>query len=83
MKPLSKSNFLGVGSWTNRDGVLVNIFGETWLYRGEIDLKVVNSVYANETVQALSDQYGLKVDPTAKVETLSVGIEQRIETFVQ
>jgi simple sugar transport system ATP-binding protein len=30
-------------------------------------------------VQQLSDQYGLKVDPTAKVESLSVGIEQRIE----
>ena len=34
---------------------------------------------ANQIVQDLSDQYGLKVDPTAKVETLSVGIEQRIE----
>jgi len=34
---------------------------------------------ANELVRELSEQYGLKVDPTAKVETLSVGIEQRIE----
>jgi len=34
---------------------------------------------ANAIVQGLSDQYGLRVDPTAKVETLSVGIEQRIE----
>ena len=34
---------------------------------------------ANQIVKDLSDQYGLKVDPTAKVETLSVGIEQRIE----
>ena len=34
---------------------------------------------ANEIVRELSEQYGLKVDPTAKVETLSVGIEQRIE----
>ena len=39
----------------------------------------VDKARANETVKALSDQYGLKVDPTAKVETLSVGIEQRIE----
>jgi len=39
----------------------------------------VNIAQANKTVQALSDQYGLKVDPTAKVKTLSVGIEQRIE----
>ncbi len=34
---------------------------------------------ANRTVQELSDRYGLMVDPAAKVETLSVGIEQRIE----
>jgi len=39
----------------------------------------VDIALANKTVQDLSDQYGLKVDPTAKVETLSVGIEQRIE----
>jgi len=39
----------------------------------------VDKASANQTVKALSDQYGLKVDPTAKVETLSVGIEQRIE----
>jgi len=34
---------------------------------------------ANKTVRDLSEKYGLKVDPKAKVETLSVGIEQRIE----
>jgi ABC-type uncharacterized transport system ATPase subunit len=39
----------------------------------------VDTVKANKIVQALSDQYKLKVDPAAKVETLSVGIEQRIE----
>jgi len=39
----------------------------------------VDLARANEIVRALSVQYGLKVDPTAKVETLSVGIEQRIE----
>jgi simple sugar transport system ATP-binding protein len=39
----------------------------------------VDSARANQIVQDLSDQYGLKVDPAAKVETLSVGIEQRIE----
>jgi len=39
----------------------------------------VDRAKANQIVQALSDRYGLKVDPTAKVETLSVGIEQRIE----
>jgi simple sugar transport system ATP-binding protein len=39
----------------------------------------VDITRANQIVQELSDQYGLKVDPAAKVETLSVGIEQRIE----
>ncbi len=39
----------------------------------------VDKARANQIVQDLSDQYGLKVDPAAKVETLTVGIEQRIE----
>ena len=34
---------------------------------------------ANQIVRDLSQKYGLKVEPTARVETLSVGIEQRIE----
>ncbi|MBW1696951.1 MAG: ABC transporter ATP-binding protein [Deltaproteobacteria bacterium] len=34
---------------------------------------------ASQIVGELSDRYGLKLDPSAKVETLSVGIEQRIE----
>ncbi|MBC8247963.1 MAG: ABC transporter ATP-binding protein [Deltaproteobacteria bacterium] len=40
---------------------------------------IIDISRANEIVRELSEQYGLKVDPTAKVETLSVGIEQRIE----
>jgi simple sugar transport system ATP-binding protein len=39
----------------------------------------VDIARATETVRDLSEKYGLKVDPKAKVETLSVGIEQRIE----
>ncbi|MDJ0780575.1 MAG: ABC transporter ATP-binding protein [Desulfosarcinaceae bacterium] len=50
------------------------VLGQEPNRRGLIDMPT-----AIRTVQALSDQYGLKVDPTAKVETLSVGIEQRIE----
>ena len=40
---------------------------------------MVDIARANELVRDLSEQYRLKVDPRAKVETLSVGIEQRIE----
>ncbi|MBD3307998.1 ATP-binding cassette domain-containing protein [candidate division KSB3 bacterium] len=39
----------------------------------------VDIAQANKRVRALSEQYGLKVDPTVKVETLTVGIEQRVE----
>jgi len=40
---------------------------------------MVDITRANEIVRKLSEQYGLKVDPTSKVETLSVGFQQRIE----
>jgi len=40
---------------------------------------LVDITRANEIVHKLSEQYGLKVDPTSKVETLSVGFQQRIE----
>ena len=34
---------------------------------------------ASKDIQALSDQYGLKVDPHAKVADISVGMQQRVE----
>jgi simple sugar transport system ATP-binding protein len=50
------------------------VLGQEPSRRGMIDMPS-----AIKTVQTLSDQFGLKVDPAAKVETLSVGIQQRIE----
>ena len=50
------------------------VLGQEPSVGGFVDLK-----QANRIVGELSQQYGLEVDPTAKVETLSVGIEQRIE----
>jgi simple sugar transport system ATP-binding protein len=50
------------------------VLGQEPSKRGFVDI-----ARANKIVQELSDQYGLRVDPAAKVETLSVGIEQRIE----
>jgi len=40
---------------------------------------LVDIAKANRVVRELSEQYGLQVDPLAKVEALSVGIQQRIE----
>lgn len=34
---------------------------------------------AEQQVRELSDRYGLKVDPTARIEDISVGIQQRVE----
>ena len=42
--------------------------------RGVLDLKT-----AREKVHALSELYGLNVDPDAKIEDISVGMQQRVE----
>lgn len=41
---------------------------------GDVDLK-----FAERKVAELSTQYGLEVDPKAKIETISVGMQQRVE----
>ncbi len=50
------------------------ILGQEPSRRGLVDI-----ANANRVVRDLSEQYGLQVDPLAKVESLSVGIQQRIE----
>src|SRR5699024_10942528 len=42
--------------------------------KGRIDLRK-----AEKDVQALSDRYGLRVDPKAKIRDISVGMQQRVE----
>jgi len=39
----------------------------------------VDTRAAREMVRALSDRYGLELDPDARIEDLSVGLEQRVE----
>ncbi|HWL11463.1 MAG TPA: ABC transporter ATP-binding protein, partial [Ureibacillus sp.] len=39
----------------------------------------INIKDAAKKVQALSEQYGLNVDPNAKIEDISVGMQQRVE----
>lgn len=41
---------------------------------GRVDMQI-----ARERVKKISEQYGLKVDPDAKVEDISVGMQQRVE----
>lgn len=40
---------------------------------------VVDMKHTNEKVAALSKQYGLEVDPTAKIEDINVSTQQRVE----
>ncbi len=39
----------------------------------------INLKKAEKEIQELSDRYGLKVDPTAKIRDISVGMQQRVE----
>src|SRR5690606_3981921 len=39
----------------------------------------INIKKAEKEIQEISDRYGLKVDPTAKISEISVGMQQRVE----
>ncbi len=41
--------------------------------------QVLNRKKAAERIQVLSDKYSLKIDPHAKIEEISVGMQQRVE----
>ena len=41
--------------------------------------QVLNRKRAAERIQALSDQYSLKIDPYARIDEISVGMQQRVE----
>ncbi|KDR94989.1 nucleoside ABC transporter ATP-binding protein [Peptoclostridium litorale DSM 5388] len=43
------------------------------------DKVLVDQKDANEKVKSVSVQYGLEIDPTAKIEDMSVGVQQRVE----
>ncbi|MBD1373647.1 ABC transporter ATP-binding protein [Hazenella sp. IB182357] len=50
------------------------ILGDERSKGGILDIK-----QAEKEIQKLSDQYGLKVDPSAKISDISVGMQQRVE----
>ncbi|MCA0988101.1 ABC transporter ATP-binding protein [Guptibacillus algicola] len=50
------------------------ILGNEPTKKGQVNLKE-----AEKEVEAISKQYGLAVDPTAKIEDISVGMQQRVE----
>jgi ABC-type uncharacterized transport system ATPase subunit len=60
--------------------VLVDPFTVTEnIILGDEGPRVLDMDSAEEKVKALADSYGFEIDPTARVEDLSVGEEQRVE----
>lgn len=77
----SKSNSLGIGM-VHQHFMLVEAFtvaeniilGNETTKNGVLDLKK-----ASQDIKELSEKYGLAVDPSAKVEDITVGAQQRVE----
>lgn len=64
-------HFMLVENFTIAENI---ILGNEPTIAGRINIKK-----AEKDVQALSEKYGLKVDPKAKIEDISVGMQQRVE----
>ena len=77
----SKAASLGIGM-VHQHFMLVEAFtvAENIILGSEVTNKgVVDLKKANADILELSERYGLAVDPTAKVEDISVGAQQRVE----
>lgn len=64
-------HFMLVENFTVAENI---ILGSEPKKAGRIDIKK-----AENDIRSLSDRYGLKVDPKAKIEDISVGMQQRVE----
>ena len=65
-------HFMLVPPFTVTENIVLGM--EPMRSMGRVDMKT-----ARERVQKLSDQYGLSVNPDAKIEDISVGMQQRAE----
>ncbi|WP_309087127.1 ABC transporter ATP-binding protein [Domibacillus sp.] len=77
----NKANHLGIGM-VHQHFMLVDTFTVTEnIVLGNEPKKfgTVNMKKAEQKVRELSEQYGLSVDPTAKIADISVGMQQRVE----
>nr|WP_305067550.1 ABC transporter ATP-binding protein [Marinilactibacillus sp. Marseille-P9653] len=75
------ANELGIGM-VHQHFMLVDKFTvaeNIMLGREKTKFGYIDRKKAEKEIQALSDQYGLRVDPSARVENISVGMQQRVE----
>lgn len=76
-----KANQLGIGM-VHQHFMLVDDFTVTEniiLGKEKTKAGFLDAQSSRNEIQALSDQYGLKVDPSAKIEDITVGMQQRVE----
>ncbi|KUP08474.1 heme ABC transporter ATP-binding protein [Bacillus coahuilensis m2-6] len=64
-------HFMLVDTFTVTENIILGSEPKKW---GTVDIKS-----AEKEVQEISERYGLKVDPTAKISDISVGMQQRVE----
>lgn len=75
------ANYLGIGM-VHQHFMLVEKFTvaeNIMLGKEEHKFGYINSRSAEKNIQELSDQYGLRVDPRARIDSISVGMQQRVE----
>lgn len=75
------ANELGIGM-VHQHFMLVDKFTITeniMLGREKSKFGYIDRKSAEKEIKELSDQYGLRVDPSAKVENITVGMQQRVE----
>lgn len=64
-------HFMLVEAFTVAENIML---GQEIVNKGILDIKK-----ANQEIRSLSEKYGLTIDPTAKIDDISVGAQQRVE----
>lgn len=77
----TQANQLGIGMVHQHFKLVHNFTVTENIVLGMEPIKnvIVDRKGASEKIKALSEQYGLNVDPEAKIEDISVGMQQRVE----
>lgn len=77
----TQANQLGIGMVHQHFKLVHNFTVTENIVLGMEPMKnaIVDRKGASEKIKALSEQYGLNVDPDAKIEDISVGMQQRVE----
>ena len=70
-------HFMLIDTFTVVENIILGM--ETTIKKGSWDTKCIDIERATKEVEKLSKKYGLHVDPKAKIQDISVGMQQRVE----